>query len=58
MSDSDLVSVVVVTSIFWVVAMLVGREVVCWYWKINKSLALQEKILDELEKVNKSQLGN
>ena len=29
------------------------REVVCWYWKINKGILLQEKILAELVKLNK-----
>ena len=30
------------------------REVICWYFKINKRVELQEKILAELVKVNKS----
>ena len=29
------------------------REVMCWYWKINKGILLQEKILAELVKLNK-----
>ena len=28
------------------------REVMCWYWKINKHIVLQEKILKELVKIN------
>lgn len=28
------------------------REVICWYWKINKGILLQEKILNELIKIN------
>ena len=28
------------------------REIVCWYWKINKGILLQEKILAELVKLN------
>jgi hypothetical protein len=28
------------------------REVICWYWKINKGILLQEKILAELVKSN------
>lgn len=28
------------------------RELMCWYWKINKSIELQEKILKELVKLN------
>tara|TARA_R110000764_G_scaffold54926_2_gene119811 strand:+ start:140 stop:385 length:246 start_codon:yes stop_codon:yes gene_type:complete len=33
---------------------LLIREVICWYFKINKRVELQEKILAELVKVNKS----
>ena len=29
------------------------REVVCWYFKVNKRVELQEKILVELVKINK-----
>lgn len=28
------------------------RELMCWYWKINKNIILQEKILKELVKLN------
>ena len=31
---------------------LLLREVLCWYFKINKRVALQEKVLDELVKLN------
>ena len=33
---------------------LLIREVICWYFKINKRVELQEKILAELVKLNKS----
>tara|TARA_R110000824_G_scaffold224541_2_gene412192 strand:- start:315 stop:488 length:174 start_codon:yes stop_codon:yes gene_type:complete len=29
------------------------REIICWYFKINKRVELQEKILVELVKLNK-----
>lgn len=29
------------------------REVICWYWKINKGILLQEKILKQLMEINK-----
>jgi len=29
------------------------REIICWYFKINKKVILQEKILAELVKLNK-----
>ena len=32
---------------------LLIREVICWYFKINKRVELQEKILAELVKLNK-----
>jgi hypothetical protein len=32
---------------------LLIREVICWYFKINKRVELQEKILVELVKINK-----
>ena len=32
---------------------LLIREVICWYFKINKRVELQEKILVELVKLNK-----
>ena len=32
---------------------LLIREVICWYFKINKRIELQEKILAELVKLNK-----
>jgi len=28
------------------------REIICWYFKINKKVILQEKILAELVKLN------
>lgn len=31
---------------------LVFRELVCWYWKINKSVANQEKIIELLTEIN------
>lgn len=30
------------------------REIICWYFKINKRVELQEKILAELVKLNKA----
>tara|TARA_R110000764_G_scaffold10764_4_gene32837 strand:- start:1465 stop:1638 length:174 start_codon:yes stop_codon:yes gene_type:complete len=34
------------------------REVNCWYWKINKSVDIQQKILDELVELNKGEEAN
>ncbi|QWE30135.1 hypothetical protein ICV89_07520 [Polynucleobacter sp. Adler-ghost] len=33
---------------------LLGREVICWYFKINKRVYLLEEILDELKQKNNS----
>lgn len=38
--------------IFTLVIFLICREIVCWYWRINKSVELMEKILIELKKAN------
>jgi hypothetical protein len=32
---------------------LIGREIVCWYFKINRALSVLEEIRDELKKANK-----
>ena len=32
---------------------LLIREVICWYFKINKQVELQEKMLAELVSINK-----
>ncbi len=32
---------------------LIGREVWCWYWKINKATQLLEDILRELKESNR-----
>lgn len=35
------------------VVFLICREIVCWYWKINKSVQLLEQILEELKVLNR-----
>ena len=39
--------------VLFLAAFLLIREVICWYFKINKRVELQEKILVELVKINK-----
>lgn len=34
------------------IVFLIGREVVCWYWKINKHIELLEEIRDLLKGQN------
>jgi hypothetical protein len=44
---------IVVFIIMVLAIILLIREVICWYFKINKRVELQEKILAELVKINK-----
>lgn len=37
--------------IFIVAVFLICREIVCWYWKINKSIKNQEEIIRLLKKI-------
>ncbi len=32
-----------------IVIFLICREIICWYWKINKSIANQERIIELLD---------
>jgi hypothetical protein len=43
--DSSIVVLLVLILFF-----LIGRELVCWYFKINKITSLLEDIRDELKK--------
>jgi hypothetical protein len=54
MNNANVFSLVATTLIVSIVMMLICREIICWYWKINKTVLLQEKILAELEKLNDS----
>ena len=44
---------IIVFIIMTLAIILLIREVICWYFKINKRVELQEKILAELVKINK-----
>jgi hypothetical protein len=44
---------IVVFIIMVLAIILLIRELICWYFKINKRVELQEKILSELVKINK-----
>lgn len=39
--------------LIWLLAIIgiffLCREIMCWYWKINKSIANQERIIELLE---------
>ena len=47
------IAVIVVMLLFF----LLGRELICWYFKINKRVYLLEEILDELKQKNNSTKG-
>lgn len=47
LGSPDLVVILIVLAIVLVVFLLV-REVLCWYWKINKAIALLTEIRDLL----------
>lgn len=48
------------SSLIWfgvICLIFVLREVNCWYWKVNKSVDIQQKILDELVKLNEGEIN-
>lgn len=47
----NLVSLLIMLG-FILIIFLFCRELVCWYWKVNKSVQLMEQILAELKKNN------
>ena len=49
MSDSDL-HLLIGFGIF-IVVFLIAREIVCWYWKINRMVALMESIDESLKQM-------
>jgi hypothetical protein len=44
---------IIVFIIMVLAIILLIRELICWYFKINKRVELQEKMLAELVKINK-----
>lgn len=42
---------IVLVIVLIVAVFLLCREIVCWYWKINKSIANQEEIIRLLKKI-------
>lgn len=51
MSDELIINIALLTVICLGVFAVI-RELICWYFKINKRVLLQEKILTELVKIN------
>lgn len=50
-TTSDVVGLLTMLFVL-VVIFLVCREIVCWYWKINKQIKNQERIIELLESIN------
>ncbi len=50
---NDLAGVLIGLAVIFVV-FLICRELVCWYWKVNRQVELLEKIHEQL-KTNKSE---
>ena len=48
LSSNDVLASVVIGFLILVVVLLVIREVICWYWKINQQIALLKEIRDAL----------
>jgi hypothetical protein len=46
MSGETIVTLLVVLVIF-----LVGREILCWYWKQNEQVRLMNEILEQLKAI-------
>lgn len=49
MQDLNVILVVLVISL---IVFLACREIVCWYWKLNKITDSLETIVTELKKIN------
>lgn len=45
----------IVGIVFGIVIVLILRSFWCWYWKINKGIALLESIEDKLSKLTNTQ---
>ena len=52
--NNELIINIILLTVICLGVFAIIREIVCWYWKINKGILLQEKILAELVKLNKN----
>ena len=51
----DILPILVILAILFLI-FLACREIVCWYWKINKTVDTLDEILAELKKMNKDKV--
>jgi hypothetical protein len=52
--DSGIAGFMIITMLVMIVLFLVLRDFVCWYWKINTTVDVLNKILAELKDINRS----
>lgn len=50
--DNFLSNPSIIVLLLLILIFLLGRELICWYWKINKIVDVLEKILKRLERQN------
>lgn len=50
--DFDLITNIIIGIVVAIVFLIVIREIVLWYYKINAGIKLLEEIRDELKKIN------
>lgn len=50
--DQEFVGYLFLTVLAVVVVLLILREIICWYYKINERISLQKQILVELKRMN------
>jgi hypothetical protein len=43
-------SILIITILALVFVFIIGRELICWYWKLNLIVVLLQQINDNLEK--------
>ena len=56
MNQPELINALVILAILFLL-FLIFRELVCWYWKINQSVALLTEIRDSLKQIENSERG-
>lgn len=52
MISQNTLSNIVLIFCFCLLLFIFIREIICWYWKINERISLQQKIFDEQCKTN------
>ena len=53
-SPAGIISIILVLLFIWAILFLLFRQLVCWYWKINKAIGLLESIESHLSEMRSS----